>query len=68
MSGGQWNYPEHLGVGLKPHAVQEKYDIRRAVEAARRLRMVPLMQQEAENPRILQAITAVAGVYARNQL
>jgi LmbE family N-acetylglucosaminyl deacetylase len=37
MSGGQWDYPEHFEIGLKPHSVSEKYYFARGPQLVNRV-------------------------------
>jgi len=37
MSGGQWDYPEHFEVGLRPHSVREKYYFARGPQLVNRV-------------------------------
>jgi LmbE family N-acetylglucosaminyl deacetylase len=37
MSGGQWDFPEHFEVGLRPHAVREKYYFARGPQLVNRV-------------------------------
>jgi len=37
MSGGQWDYPEHFEIGLRPHSVREKYYFARGPQLVNRV-------------------------------
>jgi LmbE family N-acetylglucosaminyl deacetylase len=61
MSGGKWDLPEHADVGLKPHAVREKYYFSRGPQLVNRVVDISAVMDEKVDTNVLNVTQGPAG-------